>query len=120
MEKEQVSTKTAIIVLVVMITFAMVAIGYVIYVVASPSRRDVYHECYAYAQQLARAELKSPDSAEFPWYDESFITDNQDTVTVTAYVDAENSFGAKIRTKFVATMTITNDKPSSGYVLLSQ
>lgn len=53
------------------------------------------------AQDAVKEELKAPSTAKFPWDYESYVTDNGDgTYTVTSYVDAENSFGAKIRSKF--------------------
>jgi hypothetical protein len=57
-------------------------------------RRDAYTEC----KVAVLGYLKSPSSADFPWYEPSFVTDLRPTYNVNAYVDAENSFGASIRT----------------------
>ena len=54
------------------------------------------------------AQLKAPTTADFPWYDEAFITwSSQDSVTFSAYVDAQNSFGAQIRTNWLCTANRT-------------
>jgi hypothetical protein len=56
---------------------------------------------YLTAEDAVKSQLKAPSTASFPWYNDSFVTDNGDgTYTVSAYVDAENSFGAKIRSNW--------------------
>lgn len=57
-------------------------------------RRDAYTEC----KVAVLGYLKSPGSADFPWYEPAFVTDLRPTFLVNAYVDAENSFGASVRT----------------------
>ena len=74
--------------------------------------------CYYYSQRLVKEKLKSPKSAEFPSYSDNFAKRSGDTVTITAYVDAQNSFGATIRTDYVATIKIKDGKPASGSVVL--
>lgn len=76
--------------------------------------------CYYYSQRLVKEKLKSPKSAEFPSYSNSFVTKSGDIVTVSAYVDAQNSFGATIRTDYVATIKIKNGEPISGSVVLAE
>lgn len=44
--------------------------------------------------------LKAPSTAKFQPYYEARITNVDDTYTVTSYVDAQNSFGAQLRTYF--------------------
>jgi hypothetical protein len=46
--------------------------------------------------------LVSPSSAKFPRNQEWSITDNGSTIIVRSYVDAQNSFGAEIRSNFLA------------------
>lgn len=84
----------------------------------SSNSNNVYSSCYYYSQRLVKEQLKSPKSAEFPRYSENFITQNGDTVVVSAYVDAQNSFGAQIRTNYIATIQLKNNKPISGSVVL--
>lgn len=59
---------------------------------------------YSMACHWVGEELKAPDSADFP-----FTQDEEHTVQVSenifkieSYVDAQNSFGAQMRTNFVA------------------
>lgn len=60
---------------------------------------------YSTGEDAIKAELKSPSTTSFPWYDTSFVTDNSDgSYSVAAYVDAENSFGAKIRSNWSCTV----------------
>lgn len=44
-----------------------------------------------------KAQLKAPSTAEFPSFDPAFATVRTSSVTIVSYVDAENSFGAKLR-----------------------
>jgi hypothetical protein len=63
------------------------------------------------AQAAVRARLKSPATAEFPscgWSaSEYVIRQNADNTafTVEGHVDAQNSFGAKLRNKFTVMLT---------------
>jgi hypothetical protein len=68
----------------------------------SELRRDAYTEC----KVAVLGYLKSPGSADFPWYDPSFVAGNGPFL-VSAYVDAENSFGASIRTPWQCAVTRT-------------
>lgn len=86
----------------------------------SDTNKDICRRCYYYSQQLVKDELKSPKSAKFPVYDESFADydESKGIVIISAYVDADNSFGANIRTKYVATITVSNGEPKSGFVVI--
>ncbi len=53
------------------------------------------------SQDFVEDQLKAPGTAKFPWYDESFVVDlGGGRFRIKAYVDAENSFGAKLRTRY--------------------
>lgn len=80
------------------------------------SKSYTYTQCYYYSQTLVKAKLKSPKSADFPRYSDKFIKDNGDTIVVSAYVDADNSFGANVRVNYTAKIKIKNGKPESGNV----
>lgn len=67
-------------------------------------------------QEAVKERLKSPSTSKFPWgYDEYNIketnsTNNDMTIyNVAGYVDAENSFGAKLRNNFIVKLECTND-----------
>lgn len=103
--------------------FIIAIIGVFIYVnnndtTKIPSKSDTYISCYTYSQDLVKKKLKSPKSADFPWYSDNFIKEKGDTITVTAYVDADNSFGASVRTNYIATIKVKNGEPVSGSVTL--
>lgn len=66
-------------------------------------KRDIFDmktEAFTISQNFVSASLKAPASADFPLLDfnSSYIGDS--TFLVSSYVDAQNSFGAKIRTYF--------------------
>jgi len=60
-------------------------------------------DAYVMANAFVKERLKSPASADFPYYHErgisiKFLGDN--TYSVSGYVDSQNSFGALIRTDY--------------------
>lgn len=62
--------------------------------------------------------LKAPSTAEYPgsWYDPLNgwgMQKKNNIVTVTSYVDAENSFGAKLRTTFIIQFKMNDDGSGS-------
>lgn len=70
---------------------------------SSSSEGDDLHGAWAYAQLFVEKDLKSPRSAKFEFGAVSngsvkYIGNN--TYSVKSYVDAQNSFGAMIRTHF--------------------
>ena len=59
------------------------------------------------AQVMVKNELKAPSTASFPWdFNEYTVTKKGNQYTVKGYVDAQNSFGVKIRTKFETCFTV--------------
>lgn len=69
-------------------------------------------------QAEVNKKLKSPKSASYPWgYDQYDIKEESGAThegykryTVKSYVDADNSFGASIRTNFVVVLEVSKDK----------
>lgn len=63
------------------------------------------------AEKLVQDNLKAPSTAKFPLADvDKFVTSmGGSKYKVSAYVDSENSFGAKIRTNFSVTIILTGD-----------
>lgn len=69
-------------------------------------------DAWVCAQNAVQEELKSPSSADFCTYPEATIKDRgNDKYSITGWVDADNSFGANIRTDFTVKLTLT----SKGY-----
>lgn len=63
--------------------------------------------CWTLATDAVENKLKSPRSAKFAFSaisDGVTITKSDNTYTVISYVDAENSYGASIRTNFIVTL----------------
>ncbi len=76
----------------------------------SNGNRDA--DAWVCAQEVVREELKAPDTANFCSYPSAQITKiGENRYIVKGYVDAENGFGATVRTHFTVTLTLT----SSGY-----
>ena len=73
----------------------------------------------AYCHQFVEQQLKSPDSADFPGngeHDVTTITEGEEW-SVSSYVDAENSFGASLRTDW--TCGISYDEATGTWTLES-
>jgi hypothetical protein len=56
-------------------------------------------------KELVKASLKSPSTADFPWTDYRRQTHGGGKYTVRSYVDAQNSFGATLRSQWRCTIT---------------
>jgi hypothetical protein len=63
-------------------------------------------------EDFVKQRLKSPSTAEFPGVFDGkldHVTDLENqTYRIVSYVDAQNSFGAKIRTKFIGEIKQTS------------
>jgi hypothetical protein len=69
------------------------------------------------AKEFVEASLKAPSTAKWPWYDEFAVARHKgkkgkimkDVWDVSGYVDAQNSYGAMIRTKWFVTVLKTGN-----------
>ena len=63
---------------------------------------EIDNSYYAYEliKSHVKEKLKSPSTAKFP--SKIKITKNKDTYIIQGYVDSQNSFGATVRTKYIA------------------
>ncbi len=60
---------------------------------------------YAMCQDFVKQRLKAPSTADFPWsYDDKVAELGGGRWQVRGYVDAQNGFGAQIRSNFVCTV----------------
>lgn len=73
------------------------------------SDRDIW----VYTQYVVKQHLKSPKSADFPSINNATITRRSDSIIVQSYVDAENSFGANIRSNFTVVLSADAQKALS-------
>ena len=74
--------------------------------------RSRFSRIHAYnvAQQFVAQQLKAPSTAEFPSVrDVTIVTTGRCGFTINGYVDAQNSFGATLRTRYTATVTRPED-----------
>ena len=56
---------------------------------------------YFASQDFVKKNLKAPSTAKFPWFREVSVRDlGEGRYSISAYVDAQNSFGAQIRTNY--------------------
>lgn len=60
-------------------------------------------------EKVVRSILKSPKSADFCSYDQYNYDINNGIATITGYVDAQNSFGAMLRSYFTAEFNMKNN-----------
>jgi hypothetical protein len=65
-----------------------------------PAKLD--SEAFIISKQFVKAGLKAPGSAEFPSLDYSSYYQGDSSYIVKSYVDAQNSFGAKLRLHYTA------------------
>lgn len=64
------------------------------------ANRDRSSEAFVYCRRYVERSLKAPSTADFPWSpDRTFILPDQ-TYVVKSYVDAQNGFGAMIRSQW--------------------
>jgi hypothetical protein len=72
----------------------------------------------AYCHQFVEQQLRAPSSADFPRVGEHQVTDvGEQRWRVSSYVDAENSFGASLRTAW--TCDISYDEAAGVWTLES-
>ncbi len=77
-------------------------------------------DAWTIATQFVKKQLKSPSTAEFPWYDKSFVKDLGDcTFEVNGHVDGQNAFGATIRNNFNVTVKNPSCKSSETWQLIN-
>lgn len=94
------------------IKYYLILIAFSIIIVGCSGEKDAKKDAWICAQKVVNDELKSPSSAKFCSYSEASITDmGNNQYNIRGTVEAENSFGAKVKTTFRVTLTLT----SSGF-----
>jgi hypothetical protein len=72
------------------------------------SEDDKARTAYYCSQTVVESNLKSPSTADFPLFDDATVTKlSNDRYKIESYVDAENSYGAKIRSDYSVTIVFT-------------
>ena len=66
-------------------------------------------EAFVASQNFVKERLKAPSTAKFPTYDQAeVVTNDNKRFKITSYVDAQNSLGATVRTRYVCIITHVN------------
>lgn len=75
------------------------------------SERNSEVSVYTQCERWVKERLKAPSTSEFPWYDSSRVQKIGDGhFVVRGYVDAQNSYGAQIRSNYLCESRFTNGK----------
>lgn len=72
---------------------------------SKPASDDTDIDACVMAQDFVKDRLKAPATADFSSCSDGSATKNGETWTVTGYVDSQNGFGAKLRSRYIAIMT---------------
>jgi hypothetical protein len=75
----------------------------------TPTEKDARIIAATLCEMRVKDGLRAPRTAKFPWAKE--VSFNGKTATLVSYVDAENGFGAMIRTHYVCTIEYVGGKP---------
>ncbi len=70
------------------------------------------NEAWVISRRFVKDYLKAPSTADFP-FEKIYVSVSNDTYTVIAPVDAQNSFGAQIRSTFICQMIYLGGKTYS-------
>ena len=87
-----------------------VALVFAIIIGVSGGFENDERDAWVCAQNVVESRLKSPSTADFCSYPEATVTDlGSNRYKITGYVDAQNSFGAVVRSYFTVTLTLTKN-----------
>lgn len=82
---------------------------------------DTKTNAWICAQDVAKGSLKSPSTAKFcSIMDVDVYDQGNNNYAIIGYVDAENSYGAKMRTNFTVWLTLTKSGYKNGYVVFDE
>lgn len=82
---------------------------YLLLSAAQPGELSPGKQAFYTAQEFIKMQLKAPSTAEFQSYSDELVKYGNGTYQVTMDVDAENSFGAKIRSTYVLNLQLRSD-----------
>ena len=93
------SLKTNWIIIVALCSFA-----YLVFVAFGGGSSSDETKVWVLAKHSVEQKLKSPDSAKFPNKSKATISEVNGKYIIKSYVDANNSFGGSVRSKFTVTL----------------
>jgi hypothetical protein len=76
------------------------------------NRKPKKNEAWVISRGFVKRILTAPSTADFP-FEDVYVYNNGDTFTIIAPVDAQNSFGAKLRTKYACKLVYMKGDVSS-------
>lgn len=88
------------------IIMAIIAVFFILAITAkkNDNPEDSARHAFIISQFFVEQKLKSPSTADFPLYEYNAIELEKNRWQVISYVDAQNSFGATIRTNYLVIM----------------
>ena len=92
----------------------LVIFGIVVYFATSLGRGGIHandpeFDAWVCAQQAVEEYLKAPKTADYPVYDDSYVTSlGGKKYRISSYVESENGFGVPIKSYFVVTLELTD------------
>ena len=116
--------KNSLLLISILASFVVIGLSVFIYQVTQPSTQttvdssssrvktaeEIERDASRTAQRYVKSRLKCPSTAEFPDASVASISCEDSVYTVFSYVDAQNSFGAMIRTYYEVTLTYDSEK----------
>ncbi|MEA5023919.1 hypothetical protein SDC9_15167 [bioreactor metagenome] len=80
------------------------------FLVVGCGSENLIDEAQFYVQEKVKANLKSPSTAKFSKWDDSLVKKLDDNkYSVKGYVDAQNGFGATVRSNYYAEVIFVNE-----------
>jgi len=77
------------------------------------TEEEMRKTAFYYSQSYVKSILKSPSTADFPFSDEAVVNKiGKDSFEVISYVDAQNSYGAMLRSNYVCQLRVWADGDS--------
>ncbi|MBQ6847031.1 MAG: hypothetical protein IJO61_07865 [Oscillospiraceae bacterium] len=76
----------------------------------SKERSNEGYDVLVIAEKEVESKLKSPATAKFSSYNETKITNEGDAWVVEGWVDAQNSFGATLRSEYIVRIVFDGDE----------
>ncbi len=96
--------------------FVILLVSIMLFSLCSCFASDPKRDAWVCAQDIVKKSIKTPSTAKFCSYSEATITDlGDDNYRVEGYVDAQNTYGAVIRSNFDAHLTLTEDGYKNGW-----
>ncbi len=78
---------------------------------STPNEQQIKDGAYYTAKNIVLQTLKAPSTATFPEFSYTFNSMGENKYNIVSYVDAQNSFGAKLRSNWIMVMQYKGGQP---------